>query len=151
MFSASGEATLVYVPKPPPSPSTLEWFDRSGKRLERVGEASGWYNPSLSPDGKRLAVGIGDARAETGSIWILDLSRGTRARLTFGPGAAWSPVWSPDSERIAYLREDESGKLAASLPGQLQGPARRSSSRRPMLSARSAIWASRAGLPMAAP
>ncbi len=111
MFSASEDGTLVYVPTPPPRPSTLEWFDRSGKRLERVGETAGWYHPSLSPDGKRLAVGIGDARAESGSIWILDLSRGTRTRLTFGPGAAWSPVWSPDSERVAYLREDESGNI----------------------------------------
>jgi len=33
--------------------------------------------------------------------------RGTRTRLTFGPGSAWGPAWSPDSERIAYVRAEE--------------------------------------------
>ena len=107
MFSVSEEGSLVYVPRSPLDRSTLEWIDRSGKRLAATGEVADWYHPALSPDGRRLVVGIGDERAEQGSLWILDLVRGTRTRLTFGPGSAWSPAWSPDSERIAYVKEEE--------------------------------------------
>jgi Tol biopolymer transport system component len=69
-----------------------------------------WFEPALSPDGKRLAVGIGDSRAEQNNVWIIDLVRGTRNRLTFGPGSAWTPVWSPDSERVAYMKDAEGDK-----------------------------------------
>jgi len=109
MFSASSRGALVYVPTPSPPRSTLEWLDRAGKRQGAVGELGNWYDPVLSPDGRRLAVGIGDNLAEQGSVWVLDLARSTRTRLTFGPGSAWSPVWSPDSERVAYIREANKG------------------------------------------
>jgi len=35
----------------------------------------------LSPDGKRLAMSMGDPQAD---IWVFDLTRGSRTRLTFG-------------------------------------------------------------------
>jgi Tol biopolymer transport system component len=35
-------------------------------------------------------------------IWVIDLERGTRSRLTFGPTVDAGPVWSPDGARIAY-------------------------------------------------
>ena len=53
----------------------------------------------LSPQGDRVALmldsGIND-------IWSLDLTRGVRTRLTFGPVANTYPVWSPDGKWIAY-------------------------------------------------
>jgi Tol biopolymer transport system component len=110
MFSASLDGTLVYLPNPSLQASTLEWLDRGGKRLGSAGESLLWFDPVLSPDGKRLAVGLADSQLEQGDIWVLDLVRGTRTRLTFGPGSAWSPVWSPDSERVAYIRESDDGK-----------------------------------------
>ena len=110
MFSASADGTLVSVRKPPARRSTLEWLDRAGKRLGNLGQPMEFYDAVLSPDGKKLAVGIGDTRTDQGNLWVLDLSRGTRTRLTFGPTSAWGPVWSPDSTRLAYLREGEAGK-----------------------------------------
>ena len=35
-------------------------------------------------------------------IWSLDLARGVRTRLTFGPTGNTFPVWSPDGKWIAY-------------------------------------------------
>jgi eukaryotic-like serine/threonine-protein kinase len=53
----------------------------------------------MSPQGDRVAFmldsGIND-------IWSLDLTRGVRTRLTFGPVANTYPVWSPDGKWIAY-------------------------------------------------
>jgi len=53
----------------------------------------------LSPLGDRIALQI-DVGAN--DIWILDLARGIRTRLTFGPVANMFPVWSPDGKWIAY-------------------------------------------------
>ena len=36
-------------------------------------------------------------------IWVLDLARGVRTRLTFGPVANTGPIWSPDGKWIAYM------------------------------------------------
>ena len=43
-------------------------------------------------------------------IWVLDLARGVKTRLTFGPVANTNPVWSPDGKWIAYasMREGHS-------------------------------------------
>jgi Tol biopolymer transport system component len=63
--------------------------------------AHGLHQP-LSPDQTRLAVGIRDPETDTRDIWIFDLRRGGKTRLTFDEGDDFNPVWSPDGTRIAY-------------------------------------------------
>jgi Tol biopolymer transport system component len=82
--------------------SVLQWLDRTGKRLGVVGEAADYSNPALSPDERRLAVEIRDPRTKTRDIWIIDLLRGTKTRLTFDPADHLDPTWSPDGTRIAF-------------------------------------------------
>jgi len=36
-------------------------------------------------------------------IWVLDLARGVRTRLTFGPVANTAPIWSPDGVWVVYV------------------------------------------------
>ena len=43
-----------------------------------------------------------DADGRNGDLWLLDLSRAVASRFTFDPGSDYSPVWSPDGNRIAY-------------------------------------------------
>jgi Tol biopolymer transport system component len=84
------------------SQSLLQWFDRSGKRLGVVGEAADFSYPALSPDDRKLAVGIRDPQTKTLDIWIFDLLRGTKTRLTFDPSDDTNPFWSPDGTQIAF-------------------------------------------------
>ncbi len=57
--------------------------------------------PAVSPDGRRIAYSFG--AASEADVWVLDVARGTRTRLTFNEGGAdWRPVWSPDGKSIAY-------------------------------------------------
>ena len=60
------------------------------------------YNPSWSPDGKRLAYSGLPPSSGGCTIRVVDVEGGDSQPLT--PG--WTPAWSPDGERIAFLRED---------------------------------------------
>src|SRR3984893_26739 len=38
----------------------------------------------------------------TPDLWVLDLARGSKTRLTFGPVAVGSPVWEPDGQAVIF-------------------------------------------------
>ncbi len=57
-----------------------------------------YWSPRLSPDGRRIAVGIEGA---THDIWVSDVEGDTLTRLTFGSDN-YLPVWTPDGRRIAF-------------------------------------------------
>ncbi len=101
-FSASPGGVLVWRRNTQSSQSSLQWFDRSGKRLSVIGEVADYSNPALSPDDTKLAIGIRDPQTKTRDIWIFDLLRGTRTRLTFDPADDLDSIWSPDATRIAF-------------------------------------------------
>jgi len=107
LFSASENGVLAYRAGGADAGARLAWFDRSGKEIGKVGEAGDYTNLALSPDGKRLALNLTDPDSGTADIWIQDLARGVRTRLTFGATSEILPVWSPDGERIAYAVTDK--------------------------------------------
>jgi serine/threonine protein kinase len=63
--------------------------------------------PRLSPDGRFLAHMRLDAPRGNPDIWLDDLVRGTRLRLTTSSDFDVMPVWSPDGREVAF----RSGRL----------------------------------------
>jgi Tol biopolymer transport system component len=108
--SASSSGSIVYRVGSGSRLRQLVWRDRSGGQ---IGEAfapdpGGSYNPSLSPDGRQLAVGRGVSG--NGDIWLIDLARrGALTRVTTEPTPDVYPVWSPDGRRIVYAGRGEDG------------------------------------------
>jgi Tol biopolymer transport system component len=102
IFSASANGVLVWRHRGNSPESQFQWLDRTGKRLSVVGDAAAYSNPALSPDERRLAVSIRDPKTKKRDIWIIDLFRGTKTRLTFDSADHLDPVWSPDGTRIAF-------------------------------------------------
>jgi eukaryotic-like serine/threonine-protein kinase len=84
--------------------AVLTWFSRTGERLGTVPLEVPGSTPSLSPDGRFLAV-TATSRSER-DVWVTDLARGVTSRLT--RGGVRTAVWSPDSRRLAFFR---SGKI----------------------------------------
>jgi len=79
----------------------LVWLDRNGKDAGVAADNLTWVSARLSPQGDRAALQM-DSGAGTSDIFVLDLARGVRTRLTFGPVSNDAPRWSPDGKWIYY-------------------------------------------------
>jgi len=106
-FSASRDGLLCYLTGDYFPTRLLRWVDRDGATLGTLGDAARYFDVSLAPDGRRAAVTILDDEG-LGSIWVYDVARGLRTRLTFERWAG-KPVWFPDSRSLAYFAVDAGG------------------------------------------
>jgi serine/threonine protein kinase len=101
-FSVSENGTIVYNATLGATLSVLTWYDRAGKELGHIGDIGVVANPTLSPDGSRVAIDIADAKANDVNIWLGDLNRGTNSRFTFDTTEDVGGAWSRDGTMIAY-------------------------------------------------
>jgi Tol biopolymer transport system component len=99
-FSVSQSGVLAYQAWS--HASRLVWLDRNGRETGAVGGVAAYTYSRLAPDEKRLALAIADPRTGTEDVYIAELSRDARTRVTFAPGDEFAPVWSPDGRRIVY-------------------------------------------------
>ena len=101
VMTASQTGELLYQGGSVAGGSQLFWYDRSGKQGISVFPESGNFSyPALAPDGTKLALSIDSGGMA--DIWVVDLTRNTRTRLTFGPAESLDPVWWPDGKSIVY-------------------------------------------------
>jgi dipeptidyl aminopeptidase/acylaminoacyl peptidase len=119
-YSVSDSGVLVYLPgnATPFANSTLVWVDRQGKELPVPHGAPppGSYRAArLSPDGKLVAVTVGDRSQNRNHIAVYDTTRGTLTRLTF-QGHADYPTWSPDGKRLAFVLTDSGKNFISWVP-----------------------------------
>jgi Tol biopolymer transport system component len=78
----------------------LLWMGRDGKQVGIAADKlSELVSARLSPQGDRIAFTMDTGQND---VWVLDLARGIRTRLTFGPVSNGFPVWSPDGKWIIY-------------------------------------------------
>jgi hypothetical protein len=101
IFSASNTGILIYQSGDAGGGWNLLWFNRDGKQIGSIRPQDRYFDPALSPDGSRLAITIYGTQG-IGDVWIFDLERGTKTRLTFGAALAQSPVWSRNAKTIFY-------------------------------------------------
>ena len=100
--TVANNGTLVYNSSAGAAASVLTWMDRSGKELGKVGGPAIQCNPSLSPDGSRVAVDISDPKEVNVDIWLESTTGPGNTRFTFDPAEEVVGVWSRDSRTIAY-------------------------------------------------
>jgi Tol biopolymer transport system component/predicted Ser/Thr protein kinase len=104
-YGISAAGSLVYVSGSAQSAqSRLVWVSRSGIEQPLAAPARTYVFPRLSPDGRRVAVGIVEQGTQ---VWLYDLSGDTLTRLTFEGNVNTNPSWTPDGKRIAFLSNKE--------------------------------------------
>jgi Tol biopolymer transport system component len=98
-MSVSRNGTLVYLPEEADaSRRSLVWVDRSGRRQPLSAPARMYQHPRLSPDGRRIAVGIIDGASR--DLHALDIATGALMRLTSDGLANGVTTWSPNGATL---------------------------------------------------
>jgi Tol biopolymer transport system component/tRNA A-37 threonylcarbamoyl transferase component Bud32 len=85
----------------------MVWVDQRGRitpvdsswtpRFTEFGGNVGW---SLSPDGKRLAIGLATDAGD--DIWVKQLPRGPLSRVSYDSASEYRPRWMPDGRTIMF-------------------------------------------------
>jgi Tol biopolymer transport system component/DNA-binding winged helix-turn-helix (wHTH) protein len=112
-FSVSQRGVLAYQSFV--TRSQFIWVDRAGKRLSIAGPAdiSATY-ARLSPDGRWLAAVAFDIESGVPEIWLYDAASGAGRKIIAGPDIQGVPVWSPDSQRVVHLSDENWPRLRIS-------------------------------------
>jgi eukaryotic-like serine/threonine-protein kinase len=101
LFAFSSSGTLVYRARVGAfAMRRMVWVSRGGTEEAISPEPRAFLQPRISPDGGRVAIGIGEVAADR-DVWLFDLARRTLTRLTFESGEDETPIWSPDGTQIA--------------------------------------------------
>jgi serine/threonine-protein kinase len=89
------------------SEATLVWATRDGKFTPVDSQwRANFDHVSLSPDGKQIAVSIGEGASE--DVWIKQVDGG-KTKLTFGGIRQYRARWWPDGKRVVFISEAKSG------------------------------------------
>ncbi|HEY0593085.1 MAG TPA: protein kinase [Thermoanaerobaculia bacterium] len=99
LFDVS-ETTLVYQSQA--AANQLVWLGRDGSAAGVLGEIEGLQAPAISHDGASVAVSIPDSKAGFADVWVYDLRRGFRNRVTQRDRFESFPIWSPDDRRLVF-------------------------------------------------
>ena len=100
---------LVYIPQ-----SNLErrvevgWYDRGGRRTEKLLEETGFIQVAPSRDFRKLAGAKFDPAKGASDIYVIDLERGIRSKVTGGLSNHSYPFFSPAADRV-YFGSDRDG------------------------------------------
>jgi eukaryotic-like serine/threonine-protein kinase len=123
-LAVSRDGLLVHGASPAVSTDLdLVWVDRQGNPRSLTEARRAYTTPRLSPEGKRLAVGVRTGRTSS-DIWVLDLERDVLSRLTFDESSS-SPIWTPDGKRVAFSSRREGELNLFWTPADGSGPEER--------------------------
>jgi hypothetical protein len=95
----AANGTLVYIPDRAGGSGRqiVVAVDRQGRASPLPGLSPDSYRDvRVSPDGSRFALATAD------DLWIYDVARATRSRLTTDPAPDRSPYWTRDGRRIVF-------------------------------------------------
>ncbi len=96
----SADGRIIYAQRGAVSDRSVTMVGRDGRSTDVGGAPRGYAGPRFSPDGRRLAIGVGD-QAGGSDVWTLDLTQQAWTRLTTNR-ISERPVWLPDGRRIVY-------------------------------------------------
>jgi len=100
-FAVSQTGTLVYLTgQSGGNESPIFWLSRDGKTAPLRAMPSNWADPRFSRDRQKLALDI--VGASRTNVWVYDLMLDTLTLLPFD-GTTRTPVWTPNSDRIAFV------------------------------------------------
>ncbi|HEX3067365.1 MAG TPA: protein kinase [Thermoanaerobaculia bacterium] len=101
VFDAAG-GTIVY--RTNTSTGRLVMTDRKGASRVIDDRPFDKFGLSYSPDGKQAVVTVLNRETGLGDVWIYNLVRATRERITNDPGLSLAAIWTRDGRSLIYSR-----------------------------------------------
>ncbi len=84
------------------------WYDRNGRLIEKLFNATSLRSATPSPDERKLALLKFDPRKGAYDVYARDLARGVETRLTGGLSNNQWANWSPSGDRV-FFSSDRDG------------------------------------------
>ncbi len=104
-YDVSASGTLAVIPASVAGTKFLVVeIDRKGGERVLLSEPDRYAHPIYSPDARRIVVDITPARGAS-DVWVVDLDRGGRTRITSEPASDFSALWTPDGRDLVYMSE----------------------------------------------
>ena len=102
-FGVSQNGWLVYAgPEAIRSDRRFVWVDRSGEETPIDIAAGDYQFHDLSSDNRRVVARVNDPATGNTDIYVFDLERGTRTRITSSAAVDTYPRWTRGEEDIAF-------------------------------------------------
>ncbi len=100
-YAVADNGTLIFLPRRPPlGGRELYWRDLKGVETPIAAPVVLYNYPQISPDGRRIAL---DIRIDNNrDVYVLDIGRGSLARVTSDAAEDNMPKWSPDGRRVFF-------------------------------------------------
>ena len=107
--SVAADGTLVYYEPSRAGLQRLVWRDRQGRKVGEIGQPQKEiFLPSLSPDGRY--VGVEGVEESTGKdVWLHEVERPIKTRLTYDAATDSRSIWSPDSKEVVFWSDRNGG------------------------------------------
>ncbi|HUF34917.1 MAG TPA: protein kinase, partial [Gemmatimonadales bacterium] len=121
-YAFARNGLLVYVPGGTGDVSRLVTLNAAGRLDTLPFEPARHGCVSLSPDGTRLAALVADGATGEWDVWVFDLARATRLRLTSG-GRPGCPSFSPDGRVTYVVRSGDTAAILAQSATGRESPA----------------------------
>jgi len=100
LFSAGG-STVAFRGANAFGTRQLQWLDRQGKEVGRLGELATYSSLDVSRDGRFAAVERADPETRALQLWSIDLDRGVSTRINPGSAPDQAPALADDG-RVAF-------------------------------------------------
>ena len=96
-YALSDRGHLLFLSSSHAYGRQLAWVDFEGAIRPLIDEQQAYSDPSISPDGSRVAIILDNA-----DVYIIDVTRGARTRLTFDAATKIRTLWKPDGQSVVY-------------------------------------------------
>jgi eukaryotic-like serine/threonine-protein kinase len=84
--------------------SQLVWAAADGSTRPVIGQARGFFSPRLSPDERRIAIGV--TESQKSDVWVYDMATTTFSRLSTAATAS-SVEWTADGSSVVFAAAGE--------------------------------------------
>jgi Tol biopolymer transport system component len=78
------------------------WYDRGGRLIEKLFDDVSIETVALSPDDSRVVMMKWDAKKGANDVYVYDIARGIRTKLTGGLANHSNPIWAPPGDRVFF-------------------------------------------------